>query len=317
MSFDQTKWVWKNGQIVAWEKAAIHPSAHALHYGTGVFEGIRCYETPEGAAVFRLPEHLDRLYASAQVYGIEVPHKREELAEAICETIRRNEFATCYIRPICFSDSRDLGIRASCPTSVVILAWPWASHFDAEKLRTGARVTVSRWVKFHSSMMPTTSKACGQYLNSLLAVKEAESRGFDEALLLDLHGNIAEGAVENIFLVTKGVLRTNDERSSILPGITRASVIEIARSLGLTVEIGVLSLADLLRADEAFFTGTATEVMPIRDVDGTKIGCGERGRITTRLQQSFFAATSGRAPQFSHWLYPVTRQPAARQVSGL
>jgi branched-chain amino acid aminotransferase len=307
--------VWKNGQIVAWDGAAVHPSAHVLHYGTGVFEGIRSYETQAGPAVFRLREHLDRLYASAQVYDLRIPFSREQLTDAITEVVRLNEFSNCYIRPICFFDSSHLGIRGSCPVSAVILAWPWANHFETDKLRVGVRVSVSRWVKFHSSMLPTTAKACGQYLNSMLAAKDAESRGFDEALLVDIDGNIAEGAVENIFLVHGRVLRTNDERSSILPGITRASVIEIARNSGLTVEIGTLPISDLLAADEAFFTGTATEVMPIREVDGAKIGCGERGRITAQIQQAYNDATSGRAPQYRRWLHMIGGQPITLEAA--
>ncbi len=317
MSFDQTRWVWKNGQLMPWDEASVHPSAHALHYGTGVFEGIRCYETPEGPAVFRLTEHLDRLHASARIYGLNSAWSRDELAEAVCETVRRNGFRACYIRPICFFDSHSLGIRASCPVTTAILAWPWENHFDPERSRAGIRVTVSRWVKFHSSMMPTGAKSCGQYLNARLAAKDAENRGFDEALMLDINGNIAEGAVENIFLVRKGAVLTNDEGSSILPGITRASVIEIARFLGLPVEIGVISPADLAGADEAFFTGTATEVTPIREVDGTKIGTGERGMITAKIQQAFSAATSGRLRHFRHWLHIVAGQPSVLKAAGL
>ncbi len=314
---DQTKWVWKDGQVIAWEQACVHTSAHALHYGTGVFEGIRCYVTTKGPALFRLHDHLNRLYASARAYGFEIPYSSAELTAAICETVRRNGFDACYVRPICYLDSADLGIRASCPVGVVILAWPWGNHFAADKVATGTRVTVSRWVKFHSSMMPTTAKSCGQYLNALLAVNEATGRGFDEALLLDMNGNIAEGAVENIFLVHQGILRTNDESSSILPGITRASVIEIARDLGLAVEIGVLTLEELLTADEAFFTGTAAEVVPVREVDGTKIGCGGCGQISGRIRQSFLAATSGRAPQFRHWLHLITQPSVVRHAAGL
>ncbi len=316
MPLDQTKWVWKNGQVVAWDQALLHTSAHALHYGTGVFEGIRCYETAQGAALFRLNDHLNRLHASARTYGFEIPYSLQELSDATCESIRRNGFGACYVRPLCYLDSADLGIRASCPVSVVILAWPWRNHFSSDKITAGTRVTVSRWVKFHSSMIPTTAKSCGQYLNALLAVNDAANRGFDEALLLDTHGNIAEGAVENIFLVCKGNLRTNDERSSILPGITRASVIEIARGLGIGVEIGTLTLEELLTADEAFFTGTAAEVVPIREVDGTKIGCGSCGTVTARIMHSFRAATSGQAPQFRHWLHFVTQPSIIRQAAG-
>lgn len=252
MSFDETRWVWMNGRIARWKDTTIHVSAHALHYGTGVFEGIRCYETAAGPAVFHMDAHLDRLYASAAAYAMEIPYTHEELGEAIRETVRRNDFNSCYIRPLCYQASGSLGIRAQCPIEVAILAWPWANQLGADGLKPSARVTVSPWMKFHPSMMPTTAKATGQYLNSILAVREATSRGFDEALLLDMNGHLAEGAVQNIFLVRDGGLLTNDEKSSILLGITRAAVIEIARDLGLEVKIGVLRLEDLLAADEAF-----------------------------------------------------------------
>ncbi len=312
MSFERTKWVWHNGKQLPWDEAKIHSSVHGLHYGTGMFEGIRAYRTPEGPAVFRLREHLDRLYDSAKVYGIEIPYTHEELAEAVSENIRLNGFDNCYIRPIAYLDSGGLGIRAVCPTSVTIIAWEWGDAMDAEKKARGLRVTVSPWKKFHSSMMPTTAKSSGQYLNSILAAREAAARGFDEALLLDVNGNLAEGAVENIFLVRGGRVFTNDEKSSILLGITRASVIEIARNMGHEVEIRALTLDDLFSADEAFLTGTAIEIVPIREVDGQTIGEGRSRPITEKIQKMFFEIVTGRRAEYEHWLHPVHAQSGIR-----
>jgi len=307
MSFEQSKWVWMNGDLAQWAGATVHVSAHALHYGSGVFEGLRCYETVDGPAVFRMEAHLERLFASAQVYGIEIPYSLDELAAAVRSVIDRNEFTSCYIRPICFYGSDSLGLHPrNCPVEVVILAWPWAPYLGSNGLENGVRVTVSPWLKFHSQMLPTTAKACGQYLNSILAVREAVARGFDEALLLDAYGYVAEGSGENLFVVRGDKLLTNEERHSILMGVTRDAVIEIARDLGFRVETRAIQLADLLGADEAFLTGTAAEVTPIREVDGTIIGDGARGLITERIQQSFFAATQGREPRYRHWLHPVT-----------
>jgi len=205
MTFDQSKWVWRNGTIIPWRDATTHVSSHALHYGSGVFEGMRCYETEDGPAIFRLDEHLERLYQSAAVHGMPIPYQREELSEAICELIERNGFKSCYVRPLCYYGSSSLSLHpAKCPVEVVILVWPWAPYMGAEGLEHGVRVTVSPWKKFHSDMMPTTAKACGQYINSILAVRDAVSRGFDEALLLDTQGNIAEGSGENLFVVRDG-----------------------------------------------------------------------------------------------------------------
>lgn len=308
MSFDQTRWVWRNGEIIRWHEANTHVSAHALHYGSGVFEGMRCYETEAGPAVFRMDAHLDRLYGSASVYGLQIPYHREELAAAISDLIRLNEFDSCYVRPLCYYGSSSLGVHpARCPVEVVILTWPWAAYLGDEGLQKGVRVTVSPWLKFHSQMMPTTAKACGQYLNSMLAVRDAISRGFDEAILLDVDGNIAEGSGENLFLVRDGQLLTNDERHSILLGITREAVLRIAEDLGYQVEIRALQLEDLLNADEAFFTGTAAEVTPIREVDDTVIGAGCRGPITEQIQEVFFAATSGRDARYKDWLHLVAQ----------
>jgi len=305
MAFDASSWVWRNGALVPLGDASVPLTTHALHYGSGVFEGIRCYPTPAGPALFRVEDHVARLYRSAAAYGLDVPHQPSELEEAACEVVARNGFAACYVRPIVHLGSDNLGIRGRCPVEVAVLAWPWASHLGAEGVRSGVRVTVSSWVKFSPAMMPTTAKGCGQYLNSRLAVQEATRRGFDEALLLDAEGRIAEGAVENVFLVRGGRLLTNDQRSSILLGITRDSVIRIARDLGIEVAVGFLSLDDLLSADEAFFTGTAAEITPIREVDGAAVGAGAPGPVTARIQQAFFAATGGLDPRYSGWLRMV------------
>src|SRR5262244_336959 len=252
-----------NGQVVRWQAATLHVSSHALHYGSGVFEGIRCYETAQGPALFRLWDHLDRLYASAAVYELKIPYSREQLAEAVCEIVRRNGFTNCYVRPICFLGSSSLGVHPrNCPLETALLAWPWEAYLGAEGLERGVRITVSPWQKFHSRMMPTTAKACGQYLNSMLAVRDAVARGFDEAILLDKDGCIAEGSGENLFLVVDGKVVTNDERHSILLGITRDAVIRIAADVGYEVIVRAIRLEEMLKADEAFFTGTAAEVTP-------------------------------------------------------
>jgi branched-chain amino acid aminotransferase len=309
VTFGETKWVWMDGHVIPWRSATTHVSAHALHYGSGVFEGMRCYETTDGPAIFRLDAHLDRLYASAEFYGIVIPYSREELTEGVCEIVQRNGFSSCYVRPICYLGSGSLGVHpGNCPVEVVILAWPWAPYLGVAGLTQGVRVTVSPWRKFQSRMMPTTAKACGQYLNSMLAVRDAVSRGFDEALLLDADGHLAEGSGENLFILRDGQLLTNDERHSILLGITRDAVLRIARDLGYRVEVRALHLEDLLSADEAFFTGTAVEVTPIREVDGAAIGKGAPGPVTDEIQRVFFAATSGRDQRYKDWLHPIDSQ---------
>lgn len=310
MTFDESKWVWMNGQVIPWGNATTHVSTHALHYGSGIFEGIRCYETVDGPAIFRLDAHLARLYASAAVYEIAIPYTHEELAGAVCEIVVRNGFRSCYVRPLCYLGSRTLGVHpGNCPVEVVILAWPWAPYLGAEGLAQGVRVTVSPWRKFEARMLPTTAKACGQYLNSMLAVRDAVKRGFAEALLLDAAGHLAEGSGENLFIVRDGKLLTNDERHSILLGITRDAVFRIARDLGYSIEVRALDLEDLLTGDEAFFTGTAAEITPIREVDGINIGLQIPGPITTQIQQVFFAATAGRDERYKDWLRPVISQP--------
>lgn len=306
MSFDESKWVWMNGRVIPWQNATTHVSAHALHYGSGVFEGMRCYETSDGPAVFRLDAHLERLYASAKIHGITIPYSSAELTHGVEEIVKVNNFRSCYVRPICYLGSGSLGVHpGDNPIEVVILAWPWAPYLGAEGLKQGVRVTVSPWRKFQSRMMPTTAKACGQYLNSMLAVRDAVSRGFAEALLLDAEGHLAEGSGENLFIVRDGKLLTNDERHSILMGITREAVLRIASDLGYRIDIRALDLEDMLTADEAFFTGTAAEVTPIREVDGTAIGKCTPGLVTEEIQSVFFAATSGRDQRYKDWLHHI------------
>ena len=306
MSFENVQWVWMNGQCLPWKNATVHVSAHALHYGSGVFEGIRCYDTVEGPAAFRLEAHLDRLFASAAAYRMPIPYTKEDLARAVSETILRNGFTDCYVRPICYRGSSGLSVHPrSCPVELVILVWPWGKYLGDEATEKGARITVSPWRKFHSQMMPATAKACGQYVNSIIAVQDAAERGFDEALLLNADGNIAEGSGENIFLVQDGRLITNGEADSILLGITRDCVLQFARDLGYQIEIKPLPLESLLQSDEAFFTGTAAEVVPVCEVDGQHIGNGKRGPVTQVIQKLFSDATSGRDARYRNWLHPV------------
>jgi branched-chain amino acid aminotransferase len=312
MSFENIKWVWKNGEIIPWANATVHVSAHGLHYGSGVFEGIRCYETELGPAVFRLAEHLERFHASAAVYNFEIPFSVAELSDAICDLINANELSSCYVRPIAYMGSGSLGVHpGKCPVEVAIMAWSWGAYLGSEGIENGIRVTVSPWRKFHSSMVPTTAKACGQYLNSILAVQDAFARGFDEALLLDMDGRLAEGSGENLFVISEGNIFTNKADDSILMGITRDAAIEIANELGYRVEAKSLELADLLNADEAFFTGTAAEITPIREVDGQAVGNGTRGPVTKSVQDAFFEAVNGRDERFAKWLHLVEQAVAA------
>lgn len=307
MTFERTHWVWMNGEVIPWSKATTHVSAHGLHYGTGVFEGIRCYSTNNGPALFRVEEHLARFFASAEIHGIEIPFSSDHLTEAITRVIRENGFNACYVRPIAYFGSGSLSLNPrDCAVEVVILAWPWADYLGAGGQNKGVSVTVSPWRKFESSMMPTTAKACGQYVNSVLAIREAVNRGFAEAILLDAGGQIAEGSGENLFIVRDKQLLTNDASHSILPGITRDSVLRIANDLGYSSKVIALSLRDLLTADEAFFTGTAVEVTPIGELDQTPIGTRTPGPITAQIQRHFFAATTGQDERYNHWLYPIS-----------
>ena len=306
MSGDGTKSIWWNGDLIPHGDAKVHVLTHALHYGTGVFEGIRAYRGPEGLAVFRLREHIQRLHDSAAAYKIDMPLSVDEVIEGCLAVVRDNELDECYLRPIAFVGFGPLGVYwRENPTNIAVAAFPWGTYLGEEALEKGIRVTVSSWTRLHHAQFPTTAKGCGQYLNSVLAVREAHEKGFDEALLLDRQGNVAEGSGENLFLIKDGKLRTPGLDSSILPGITRASVMELANDLGYEVEVGSVTRGEVYAADEAFFTGTAAEVTPIREVDERPIGNGARGPITEKIQSAYLSAVRGGNPDKAHWLTQV------------
>jgi len=294
-----------NGDFVPWAESTVPLSTHALHYGTGVFEGIRSYRVDGEPAIFRLDAHLKRLYESAAVYGLRIPFSAEQLTEAICGLIRRNGLTESYIRPIAYMGAETLGIRAQCSTDTAILAWPHMAHLSEQSRRRGARLTVSPYRKFDARMMPTTAKACGQYLNSRLATTEAARRGFDEALLLDINGNVAEAAVANIFIVNGHTLRTNDEKSSILMGITRDSILQLAAAEGYDVEVGTTTVEDLRGGDEVFLCGTACEIVPVAELDDSRIGRVSPGPVTEQIRDAFDRAKTGASPEWGHWLHRV------------
>lgn len=310
MAFENIQWTWMSGEFVPWAESTVPLSTHALHYGTGVFEGIRSYTANGEPAIFRLDAHLDRFYQSAAVYGMRIPFRREQLTEAICELIRRNGLTEAYIRPIAYMGAGTLGIRAQCSTETAILAWPHMAHIREESRRRGARLTVSPYRKFDARMMPTTAKACGQYLNSRLATMEASRRGYDEALLLNIDGNVAEAAVANVFVVNGSTLRTNDEKSSILMGITRDSILQLAVAQGFEVEVSTITVKDLLHADEAFLCGTACEIVPVSELDGTRIGRVSPGPVTEQIRGAFDRAKTGASREWAHWLHRVAAEEA-------
>jgi branched-chain amino acid aminotransferase len=298
--------IWLNGTFVEWKDAKVHVLVHGLHYGSGVFEGIRCYATEQGAFIFRLKEHLDRMYRSAAAYQMEIPYTRDKMSEAIKETIRINELTACYIRPIAFFGYHHLGLNPmGCPVDCAVAVWPWGAYLGEEAAEGGIRCTISPWRRIDPSTLPVTVKAVGHYLNSILASLDAKARGFGEAILLDTRGYVAEGPGENIFIVKEGILYTPEAASSILPGITRASVMELARDMGYTIVEKRITKEELCAADEAFFTGTAAEMAPIREIDGVLIGNGEKGPVTSVLQAKFFAVLDAREPKYMKWLEPV------------
>jgi branched-chain amino acid aminotransferase len=305
---EKSEWIWMNGELVRWDDAKVHVLSHGLHYGTGVFEGIRAYETDRGAAIFRHREHLDRLERSAQLYYMDVPYTLEQLREATHELIRRNALDSCYIRPLAFRGYGEMGLYAqSAPIEVIIAVWPWGAYLGEEGKRSGIRCKVSSWRGLSGDSLIPHAKASGQYLNSILAKTESANSGYDEAILLDLHGNVSEGSGENVFIVRDGILATPGHTSSILDGITRRSVIQIATDLGYTVEERDIARAELSLADEAFLTGTAAELVPIREVDDHDLG--GPGEITRVIQAKYEDALHGRAPEYLEWL-DVVEQPS-------
>ncbi len=312
MGYTPTDTIWFNGKLVPWADATVHVLAHGLQYGTGVFEGMKSYPTADGPAIFRLDAHLERFYKSAELYDIAIPYSQHTIAEASLEVVRANKLDASYLRPVAFFDAGTLSVwTKECPVTVAIAAVPTGKYLaDADN---GVRVTVSPIRKFDNSAIPAWAKACGQYINSARAVNEAQKRGFDEALLLNSQGLVAEGSGENLFVVKNGALVTNDKDASILMGVTRASILDIAKDLCIQATVSPISVEDVLGADELFFTGTAVEVTAIREVDGRVMSGGKPGPITRRIQDTYNQAVRGQLPQYRHWLSFV-RQLVGKEV---
>jgi branched-chain amino acid aminotransferase len=306
---EQADLIWHNGEFVPWEEAKVHVLSHGLHYGTGVFEGIRCYETERGPAIFRHMDHLDRLSKSAELFYLEMPFSIDEIAEATRELIRRNGLRSCYIRPLAFRGYGEMGLYADSPMEVTIAVWPWGAYLGDEGKRNGIRAKVSSWRRISPAGLIPHAKASGQYLNSILAKTESKKAGYEEAILLDERGFVCEGSGENIFLVRDGEIVTPGHVAAILDGINRKSVIQIARDLGYTVVERDIARAELYLAEEIFFTGTAAELVPVREVDDHPIG--EPGEITRVVQAKFEDALHGRAEEYLEWLDPVEVQAGA------
>jgi branched-chain amino acid aminotransferase len=300
---EQADLIWHNGELVAWEDAKVHVLTHGLHYGTGVFEGERAYETAHGTAVFRHHDHLRRLFSSAELYYMPIPYTLEELRTATHELIAANELRECYIRPIVFRGYGQMGLYPlDCNVEVSIAAWPWGAYLGEEGKRGGIRAKVASWRRIpHDALIPH-AKASGQYLNSVLAKIEASKAGYDEAILLDAHGFVCEGSGENIYVIRDGQILTPPQSAGILDGISRKSIITIARDLGHEVIERDLARAELYLADEVFLSGTAAELVPVREVDDHQIGAGEPGPITRELARVFDDALHGRDPRYVDWL---------------
>jgi branched-chain amino acid aminotransferase len=304
----ETEKIWMNGELVDWADARIHVGAHGLHYGSGVFEGIRAYETDKGSAVFRLTDHLQRFENSARLLQMELGYSVEELRAACHELIGANGLPECYLRPIAFFGYGELGVSAvGNPVDVVIMSWPWGAYLGEEGLKNGIAAKVSSWERIGPNVIPHAAKATGVYLNSMLAVTEANRAGYDEAILLTGAGYIADGSGENVFIVRNGELFTPDLSTSILPGITRDTIIQIAQDLGYTVHEKLLIRSDLYLADEAFMSGTAAEVTPLRAVDDVEIGVGP---ITLEIQEAYLDTARGRSERWAQWLEYATPAPA-------
>ena len=302
---DRDGFIWYDGKLVPWRDATTHVLTHTLHYGMGVFEGVRAYKTTSGTAIFRLQEHTGRLFNSAYIFKMKIPFDKETLMEAQKEVVRANKLESCYIRPLVFFGSEAMGIAATrLSVHVAIAAWPWGAYLGEEGMAKGIRVKTSSFTRHHVNINMCRAKSVGSYSNSILAHQEVAHDGYDEALLLDPEGYVAEGAGENLFIVKRGKLYTPD-LTSCLEGITRDSIITLARDLGLELIEKRITRDEVYTADEAFFTGTAAEVTPIRELDTRAIGIGSRGPITHRLQSLFFDCVAGRNPQHADWLAHV------------
>jgi len=299
MPLETTKNIWHNGRMIAWEDAQIHVMSHVVHYGSSVFEGLRCYARPNGAGIFRLPEHMQRLLDSAKIYRMPVGYSLEELCAAAVELVEANGVAPCYIRPIAFRGYGEIGVNPlKAPVEVYIANFPWGKYIPGN---AGADVCVSSWNRLAPNTMPSLAKAGANYMNSQLIRMEAEINGYDEGIALDVNGYLSEGSGENVFVVRNGKLYTPD-LASCLDGITRDAVLTMARDLGIEVIEKRITRDEMYCCDEAFFTGTAAEITPIRELDNREIGDGKRGPMTEKLQTLFFDAIAGKAPQYRHWL---------------
>lgn len=302
----QGKYIWKNGEFVAWEDATTHILTHALHYGTAVFEGLRCYKTDEGSAVFRLIEHMERLEQSAAFIMMDLPYTASQLVEATVELIRKNELESCYVRPLAYRGYGSIGVNPRpAPIDVAIAVWPWDAYLGVEAMENGLKAGISSWRQRSINATPGAIKSSASYLNSGLAHMEALDHGYGEAILLNESGHVAEGSGENIFIVKNGALKTPPLSDGVLEGITRDSIIQLARHFGYEVAEASLARTDLYGADEVFFTGSAAEVTPIASIDNRTIGSGKRGAITKKLQTAFFDVVAGRITEFEPWLYTV------------
>jgi len=303
MAISKSEFIWFNGQFVPWHEATVHVLSHALHYGSSVFEGLRCYETASGPAVFCLSQHMKRMFRSCKIYRIKIPYSDDELCQAILNTVAKNGLRSCYVRPLVFRGYEELGVEPrTCPVQVAIAAWEWGAYLGAEALEQGVDVGVSSWRRLAPDTVPVGAKAGGHYVNSQLIRMEAAEHGYAEGIALDIYGYVSEGSGENIFVVQSGVLYTPPLSASILGGITRRCVMTLARDLGYETEQALITREQLYVADEIFFTGTAAEITPVRSVDHIVIGSGRRGPITAKLQSEFFKIVSGQVPDRHRWL---------------
>jgi len=303
MAFDETGKIWFNGEFVNWKDANIHVLSHVVHYGSSVFEGIRCYNTKKGSAILRLREHVERLFNSGKIYRMEIPYTVDEICDAVIETVKVNNLKDCYIRPIAFRGYKELGVYPlNCPMDTVIAAWEWGKYLGDEAIENGVDIGVSTWRRMAPNTLPNMAKAGANYMNSQLAKMESVSNGFDEAIMLDYHGTVSEGSGENIFLVKDCELYTPHASLSLLSGITRDSITKLAEDMGIKVNEEPIPREMLYLADEIFMTGTAAEVTPVRSVDGIKIGNGKRGEITEKLQTKFFNIVEGIDEDKHGWL---------------